>query len=120
VSSITLLLLTTEIAFCPNNNEIHIWSKSGTGFQPETVLKEHDSVVTGIDWAPNTNRIVSCSQDRNAYVWTLDAGTWRPVLVILRINRAATFCKWSPNGWFAGCVCVCVCVCARACGILQA
>mmetsp|Transcript_547 Transcript_547/g.1265 ORF Transcript_547/g.1265 Transcript_547/m.1265 type:complete len:363 (-) Transcript_547:24-1112(-) len=87
----------SKIAFCPNNNEIHIWSKSGTGFEPEAVLKEHDAVVTGIDWAPNTNRIVSCSQDRNAYVWTLDGATWRPVLVILRINRAATFCKWSPN-----------------------
>jgi actin related protein 2/3 complex subunit 1A/1B len=58
---------------------------------------QHDSVVTAIDWAPKTNRILSCSQDRNAYVWTYENGTWKPVLVILRINRAATQCKWSPK-----------------------
>jgi actin related protein 2/3 complex subunit 1A/1B len=30
--------------------------------------------VTGIDWAPKTNRIVTCSADRNAYVWNLEVG----------------------------------------------
>lgn len=54
--------------------------------------------MTGIDWAPKTNRLVSCSEDRNAYVWTYQAeGVWKPTLVILRINRAATHVKWSPN-----------------------
>ena len=59
---------------------------------------QHDKVVTGIDWAPNTNRIVTCGQDRNAYVWTHKDGVWKPTLVILRINRAATHVKWSPHG----------------------
>jgi actin related protein 2/3 complex subunit 1A/1B len=79
----------------------------------EKKLTEHDQVVTGIDWAPKTNRIVTCSQDRNAYVWTLKDGEWKPVLVILRINRAATACKWSPDeNKFAvasGAKCVSVC-----------
>lgn len=66
-----------------------------------TIFPKHDHVVTGIDWAPNSNRILSCSQDRNAYVWTFDGsvqpiGEWKPTLVLLRINRAATCCKWSP------------------------
>lgn len=62
-------------------------------------MNEHDKLVTSIDWAPNTNRLLTCSQDRNAYVWTLDASsnTWKPVLVLLRINRAATAAKWSPQ-----------------------
>jgi len=60
-------------------------------------LSEHDQLVTGIDWAPKTNRIVTCSEDRNAYVWVSENGTWKPTLVILRINRAATDVKWSPN-----------------------
>ena len=60
-------------------------------------MTDHDQVVTGIDWAPNSNRIVTCSQDRNAYVWNFQAGKWEPTLVILRINRAATAVKWSPN-----------------------
>lgn len=51
----------------------------------------------GIDWAPNSNRIVTCSVDRNAYVWTQgDDGKWKPTLVLLRINRGATCVKWSP------------------------
>jgi len=69
--------------------------------------------VTGIDWAPKSNRIVSCSQDRNAYVWTFQNNQWKPTLVILRISRAATHVKWSPeeNKFAVGCGQKCVSVC---------
>lgn len=59
-------------------------------------------MITAIDWAPQSNRIVTASQDRNAYVWQeqpdLETGKliWKPTLVLLRINRAATNVKWSP------------------------
>lgn len=53
--------------------------------------------TTGIDWAPESNRIVTCGTDRNAYVWTLKGRTWKPTLVILRINRAARCVRWAPN-----------------------
>jgi len=63
-----------------------------------STLQKHTLRVTGIDWAPKTNRIVTCSSDRNAFVWNLqDDGTWAQVLVLLRINRAATCVKWSPE-----------------------
>lgn len=53
----------------------------------------------GIDWAPNTNRIVTCAADKNAYVWTQGEDKhWEPTLVVLRANRAATCVKWSPLG----------------------
>lgn len=55
------------------------------------------SRVAGIDWAPESNRIVTCGTDRNAYVWTLKGDVWKPTLVILRINRAARCVKWSPK-----------------------
>jgi len=85
------------IAFCGNDTDLQICRKGD--YQNIQVLSEHDQVITGIDWAPNTNRIVTCSQDRNAYVWTWNAqeSLWKPVLVILRINRAATAVKWSPS-----------------------
>jgi actin related protein 2/3 complex subunit 1A/1B len=63
---------------------------------------QHDKIVTSIDWAPNSNRIVTASQDRNAYVWQQASDPltgriiWKPTLVLLRINRAATFVRWSP------------------------
>jgi actin related protein 2/3 complex subunit 1A/1B len=89
----------TKFAFSPNNHEIHVLGKQGAEWELEHVLKEHDEAqrVTGIDWAPQTNRIVTCSQDRNAYVWKFEANTWKPTLVILRISRAATAVKWSPK-----------------------
>ncbi|KAJ3043682.1 hypothetical protein HDV00_004455 [Rhizophlyctis rosea] len=86
----------TQVALSPNNHEVQIWSKSGNGWTLSHTLSEHDKLVTSIDWAPNTNRIVSCSQDRNAYVWSWDGREWKPTLVLLRINRAATFVRWSP------------------------
>ena len=60
-------------------------------------------MITAIDWAPNSNRIVTSSQDRNAYVWQEQPDpetgklVWKPTLVLLRINRAATDVKWSPH-----------------------
>ncbi|GAA5983042.1 hypothetical protein JCM11641_004702 [Rhodosporidiobolus odoratus] len=93
----------TQVAVCPNSNEVHIYAFDGTTWQLKHTLAEHDKLVTSIDWAPQTNRIVTCAHDRNAYVWTLETSPetglpiWQPVLVLLRINRSATFVRWSPN-----------------------
>lgn len=93
----------SKVAVSPNSNQVHIYAASAGGWSLEHVLSEHDKLVTGIDWAPNSNRIVTCSQDRNAYVWTLqhDASKgkeiWKPTLVLLRLNRGTTFVRWSPN-----------------------
>ncbi len=123
----TEFLFSLEIALCPNNHEVHIYKKDGSSWNRIHVLKEHNGQVTGksrrsiwptqpqsihvtnaissrpfphhpgIDWAPESNRIVTCGTDRNAYVWTLKGDAWKPTLVILRINRAARCVKWSPK-----------------------
>jgi actin related protein 2/3 complex, subunit 1A/1B len=114
--------LFTELATCPNNNDVQIYSRGRDGWDLKSTLSEvglssplpvpirsytdvdsrptaqHDKLITAISWAPRTNQIVTCSQDRNAYVWTPGPnGEWKPALVLLRINRAATCVKWSPN-----------------------
>lgn len=88
-----------QLAICPNDPTLEIYSKSGNSWTLSHSLSEHDKVITGVDWAPRSNRIVTCSQDRNAYVWTLNeqTGVWSPTLVLLRLNRSATFVKWSPQ-----------------------
>jgi len=103
----------TKIALCPNNNEIHIYGNQGGSWVQEHVLAEHDQVITGIDWAPKTNRIVTSSHDRNAYVWKSEGNVWKPTLVILRIPRAATSVKWSPqeNKFAVSSSAKCVAVC---------
>ena len=87
----------SKVAVSPNSNEICIFASTPQGWVLEHSLTGHDKVVTGLDWAPNTNRIVSCSQDRNAYVWTLSGATWKPTLVLLRLHRGATSVRWSPR-----------------------
>lgn len=92
----------SQLAVSLNSNDAQIFSNNGQEWVPTETLSEHDKLITSIDWAPNSNRIVTCSQDRNAYVWqeTPDPDTgklvWKPTLVLLRINRAATHVKWSP------------------------
>ena len=104
----------SQVALCPNNNEVQIFARTTDGWRLSTTLKGHDKLITCIDWAPKTNRIVTCAQDRNAYVWVQDAkGAWKPTLVLLRLNRAATFVRWSPlENKFAvasGARCISVC-----------
>ncbi|KAF5292909.1 hypothetical protein FQR65_LT11161 [Abscondita terminalis] len=88
----------SQIAISPNNHEVHVYGRNVNDWKLVDVLNQHDLRVMGIDWAPNTNRIVTCAVDRNAYVWTCgEGGKWKPTLVLLRINRAATCVKWSPD-----------------------
>lgn len=52
-----------EIALIPNSNELHIY-KYEPNLSDWTLLDnldQHGLLITGIDWAPNTNRIVTCS-----------------------------------------------------------
>jgi len=86
----------SKVAVCENTTEAVIYNTKT--WKPEQTLSEHDKLITSIDWAPRSNRIVTCAQDRNAYVWTPQQdGTWKPTLVLLRINRSATFVRWSPS-----------------------
>lgn len=93
----------SQICVSFNDNEAHILSRKGSEYVVNETLAEHDKIITSIDWAPNSNRIVTASQDRNAYVWqeTADPETgklvWKPTLVLLRINRSATYVRWSPK-----------------------
>ncbi|KAJ3600562.1 hypothetical protein NHX12_031543 [Muraenolepis orangiensis] len=86
----------TQLAVSPNNHVVAIYEKRGKEWIKIHELTEHSGRITGIDWAPESNRIVTCAADRNAYVWTLKEGVWKPTLVLVRINRAATCVKWSP------------------------
>lgn len=93
----------SALALSTNSNDAQIYAKDGYDWQPISTLKQHDKLVTSIDWAPTTDRIVTCSQDRNAYVWTKESNPespsqtiWKPTLVVLKINRAATQVRWSP------------------------
>ncbi|KAK4278996.1 hypothetical protein QN277_016762 [Acacia crassicarpa] len=101
------------VAFCPNNNEVHIYKLFEDKWEKVHTLQKHDQIISGIDWSTRTNRIVTASQDRNSYVWNLEGSEWVPTLVILRLNRAALCVQWSPkeNKFAVGSGAKTVCVC---------
>ena len=50
-----------EISLSANSKDVVIYSKSTSNkWVVNHVLAEHTSKVLGIDWAPNTNKIVTC------------------------------------------------------------
>lgn len=51
----------SEFAISPNNNEVHIYTKSGGKWELEHKLMEHTSRVTGMDWAPKGGSLVTCA-----------------------------------------------------------
>lgn len=63
-------------------------------------LLQHEFLVTGIDWHPETNKIVTCGQDRNAFVWHFEPAKneWKATVVLAGLDRAALCVKWAPNG----------------------
>ncbi|CAK9308566.1 unnamed protein product [Citrullus colocynthis] len=101
------------VAFCPNNNEVHIYKSSQDNWERVYVLQKHDQLISGIDWSVRSNRIVTASHDRNSYVWNLEGLEWVPTLVILRLNRAALCVQWSPkeNKFAVGSGAKTVCIC---------
>lgn len=56
------------IALSPNNHEVHVYNRSSGEWQLTDVLDQHDLRVTGIDWAPKTNRIVTCAAVSNSVI----------------------------------------------------
>ncbi|KAH7669657.1 Actin-related protein 2/3 complex subunit 1 protein [Dioscorea alata] len=101
------------VAFCPNNNEVHIYKLVREKWEKLHVLYKHDQIVSAIDWSLRSNKIVTASHDRNSYVWNQEGSEWVPTLVILRLNRAALCVQWSPkeNKFAVGSGAKTVCIC---------
>ncbi|XP_068659919.1 actin-related protein 2/3 complex subunit 1A-like [Aristolochia californica] len=101
------------VAFCPNNNEVHICRSLPDKWETVHILQKHDQIISGIDWSVKSNKIVTVSHDRNSYVWNQEGSEWVPTLVILRLNRAALCVEWSPkeNKFAVGSGAKTVCIC---------
>ena len=76
----------TQVALSKNDNVIYIYSvpnlmKTDT-WKLLTTLKSHYQYISGLDWCPETNRILSCSYDKTSFVWDLIGEKWTPSNVV--------------------------------------
>ena len=62
--------LFVELALSPNSNEVHVygWMGSEVRWSLLDKLREHVERVTGVDWAPVSNRIVTCGSVSNTAI----------------------------------------------------
>jgi actin related protein 2/3 complex subunit 1A/1B len=47
------------------DNNVELYTRSGSTFQLQDELRGHDKLVTGIDIAPQSGKIVTCSQGKD-------------------------------------------------------
>ena len=65
LSICNVLKCRTGLAISQDSPEVKIFKFSGNKWQNPVTLSEHGQRVTGIDWAPNSNRIVTCGAVSN-------------------------------------------------------
>lgn len=87
----------SQIVVATNSNMLEIYQVRGDQWEKIGELKEHNQLVSAVDWHPDTNRIISCSHDRNIVVWEFN-NDWKPNLVNFYQNRAVLDVSWSSRG----------------------
>ena len=55
-----VIICLAGMALSLNDHYVRVYNKNGNGWQEVDTLGEHGQNVTGIDWAPVSNRIVTC------------------------------------------------------------
>ena len=92
----------TQVALSKKDNIIYIYSIKDF-MKPETwkelyQLKSHYQYISGLDWCPETNRILSCSYDKTSFVWDFAENKWTPSNVVMTTKLGYLCCKWNKRG----------------------
>jgi actin related protein 2/3 complex subunit 1A/1B len=92
----------TQAALSKKDNIIYIYSvkdllKTDT-WKLLHKLESHYQYISGLDWCPETNRILSCSYDKTSFVWDLIDGKWVPSNVVWTTKLGYLCCKWNKRG----------------------
>ena len=92
----------TEIALSKKDHIIYIYSiptllKIVT-WRPILKLESHTQYISGLDWSPETNKILSCSYDKTSFVWEFIDNKWTASRVISNEKLGYICCKWNKRG----------------------
>ena len=102
ISCVTFNKDFTEVALSKKDNLIYIYSVKDIK-KPETwklihTLDNHFQYISGLDWCPETNRLLSCSYDKTSFVWDLKDNKWTPSNVVVTTKLGYLCCKWNKRG----------------------
>ena len=92
----------TQVALSKKDNIIYIYSVPNL-MKTETwkllhTLKSHYQYISGLDWCPETNRLLSCSYDKTSFVWDFIDNKWTPSNVVVTTKLGFLCCKWNKRG----------------------
>ena len=92
----------TQVALSKKDNYIYIYSvpdlKKTDSWKLLHKLDSHFQYISGLDWHPETNRILSCSYDKTSFVWELKEKNWTPSNVVITTKLGYLCCKWNKRG----------------------
>ena len=92
----------SQVALSKKDNLIYIYSvpdlKKTDNWKLLYTLDSHFQYISGLDWHPETNRLLSCSYDKTSFVWDLNDGKWIPSNVVITTKLGFLCCKWSKRG----------------------
>lgn len=94
----------TKCALTKKDNKIYIYEvkdikDTNTWIQIDT-LKNHFLYISGLDWCPETNRILSCSYDKTVMIWEYNnqLHKWVPNNMNTTSKLGYLFCHWNTRG----------------------
>ena len=92
----------TQVALSKKDNIIYIYSvpnimKTDT-WKLLYTLDSHFQYISGLDWCPETNRLLSCSYDKTSFVWDFIDNKWTPSNVVVTTKLGFLCCKWNKRG----------------------
>ena len=92
----------SQVALSKKDNLIYIYSvpdfKKTDNWKLLYTLDSHFQYISGLDWHPETNRLLSCSYDKTSFVWDLNEGKWIPSNVVITTKLGFLCCKWNKRG----------------------
>ena len=92
----------TQVALSKKDNIIYIYSvpdiMKTDKWKLLYTLESHYQYISGLDWCPETNRILSCSYDKTSFVWDFADKKWTPSNVVATTKLGYLCCKWNKRG----------------------
>lgn len=92
----------TQCALSKKDNKVYIYQVTDINntnkWVPLHVLSGHFLYISGLDWSPQTNRIVTCSYDKTCKIWDFEGDKWVGTALTATSKLSYLFVNWNNRG----------------------